>query len=525
MPWKQRTAPFIPCVHSLGKRATCLLVLLVLPFCVWSSPAAAQQAATTTNTLDQPTADLNASVQPTTKVPDVPATFKHPGLLNSMEELQFIKQKIQAGEEPWKSAFEQMKAIKYASLTYKPHPHETASSGFLGKGGGPGGAWDENNDAIAAYTQALMWIFTDNEQYAQNAVDILNAWSILQTHGGPNWYLETAWEGSMWAEGAELIRATYPKWNPDDIAKFSAMLDRAFLPLLHNQLSYGNRELAVCNAMVTIGVFNNDRAAFAEGINHWVSYVPCWIYLTDDGPTPKKPDYWLTSPSNDDLAQMDAGLFPDVKQSWIYTDLDAYMKANKLGNDHGMVQKGDLPGLWYHAPQAAYVDGLCSETFRDLGHCDLGFCQMINTAEIAWHQGIDLYGMQAKRITAFMELESSLHNTDDPLPDAFAKVNPGVSGTFEIAYNHYHNRMGMDLPKTQALIQLYRPLLQQVPSVSAGWCVLKAEPGLRTKDIPGPAVLDIAWESLTHAELNAKGNLPAGNGAVAGTTSTGVGHP
>ena len=461
--------------------------------------------------------------QPAMKVPHIPATFKHPGLLNSKEELQFIKQKIQAGVEPWKSAFDQMKAIKYASLTYKPHPHVTASSGFLGKGGGPGGAYDENDDSIAAYTQALMWIFTDNEQYAQNAVDILNAWSILQTHGGPNWYLETAWEGSMWAEGAELIRATYPKWSADDIAKFSAMLDRAYLPLLHNQLSYGNRELAVCNAMVSIGVFNNDRAAFAEGLNHWVSYVPCWIYLTDDGPTPKKPDYWLTSPSNDDLAQMDEGLFPDVKQSWIYTDLAAFMKENKLGNDHGMV-KEDLGGLWYHAPATAYVDGLCAETFRDLGHCDLGFCQMINTAEIAWHQGIDLYGMNAKRITAFMELEASLH-TDNPLANAFTSVKPGVGGTFEIAYNHYHNRMGMDLPKTEALIQLLRPCLQKVPIVTPGWCHMDAVPGLQAANIPGPAVLDIAWESLTHAELNAKGNLPVGNGAATGTNPSAEAHP
>src|SRR5271156_4415218 len=90
---------------------------------VLSPPPAGLSPAT-----QQATSTSNSFVQPATKVPDVPATFKHPGLLNSMEELQFIKQKIQAGEEPWKSAFEQMKETKYASLTYKPHPHETASS-------------------------------------------------------------------------------------------------------------------------------------------------------------------------------------------------------------------------------------------------------------------------------------------------------------------------------------------------------------------------------------------------------------
>jgi hypothetical protein len=447
-------------------------------------------------------------------VPPIPATFKHPGLLNSMEELQFIKQKIQAGAEPWKSAFDQMKGTKYASLTYIPHPHETTSSGILGKGGAASGAYDENDDDIAAYTQVLMWIFTDNERYAQNAVNILNAWNIYKGSAGANWYLGSAWGVSLWCESAELIRSTYPKWSADDIAKFSAMLDRAYLPVLHNQMAYGNRELAVCNGLVAIGVFNNDRAAFAEGINHWVNYVPGWIYLTADGPTPHKSDYWLTSPSNDDLAQMDEGLFPDVKQSWIYSDETSpeYMKANKLGNDHTMLEKGDLGVLWYHPPPAAYVDGLCAETFRDLGHAELGFSQMINVAEIAWHQGIDLYSMDAKRITAFMELECSLR-MDAQLPDAFKGIKPSGFGisNFEIAYNHYHNRMGMDLPKTEAFIQLLRPFLQKTPVTPLGWCYIltgpagtDVVPGIRGNQMAGPATLDTVWEALTHADLSAK---------------------
>ncbi len=457
----------------------------------------------------------------------VPAKFKHPGLLNSLEELQLVKRKIEAGEEPWKSAFEQMKASKFAALKYKPHPRENVSAGILGAGGAAGGAYDLSEDSIAAYTQALMWICTDNEQHAKNAVSILNAWNIFQCRGRANWYLGSAWDAAQWAEGAELIRATYPKWSPDDIAKFSAMLDRAYLPVLHNQMAYGNRELSVCNGLVAIGVFNNDRAAFAEGVHHWVSYVPCWIYLSKDGPTPRKPDYWLTSPNHEELAKMDAGLFPDVKQSWIYSDETTFTKAikNKLGNDHAMLENGDMDLLWSHAPASAYVDGLCAETFRDLGHCDLGLAQMINTAEIAWHQGMDLYSPESKRITAFMELQSFLR-IGDPIPKVFYSVQPtGMTMTFEIAYNHYHNRMGMNLPKTEALIQqVFRPCLAKVPDIPKGWCCIRPDPGLRANQIAGPAVLDISWEALTHAELNAKGNMPAGSGAAPGTPPPGKEH-
>lgn len=443
-------------------------------------------------------------------LPPIPATFRHPGLLNSLEELHFIKHQIDAGKEPWKTAFEQMKATKYADLNYKPHPHETVSSGFLGAGGVQGGTADESDDAIAAYAQVLMWIFTGDEHYAENAVAILNGWSILQHCEGGNWYLQASWEGSIFPEAAELLRATYPKWSAEDIAKFSTMLDRAFLPLFHNQMAYGNRELSVCNAMVAIGVFTNDRAAFAEGMAHWISYVPCWIYLTEDGPKPRKPDYWLTSPSNDELAKLDAGLFPDVKQSWIYADISAYRKENHLGDDHSAFEQMDMDKLWNNAPEGTYVDGLCAETFRDLGHCDLGYAQMINTAEIAWHQGIDLYAMDAKRITSFMELQSFLR-IGDPIPKAFYSIQAsGIAPTYEIGYNHYHNRIGVDLPKTQAFIeQVLRPCLAKTPNISKGWCWMAVGPGVRSNQINYPAVLDMAWEALTHAELGGTKTPPA----------------
>jgi hypothetical protein len=439
------------------------------------------------------------AAEPAAKVPAVPATFRHPGLLNDLEELHYVRKNIEAGKEPWKSAFETMKASKWANRKYKPHPHETVSSGFLGAGGAAGGAYDETDDAIAAYTQALMWIFTDDEQYAKNAVQILNAWIILKKHEGGNWYLMVAWEGSMFPLGAELIKATYPKWTKEEIARFSDMLNNAYLPILHNRMAYGNREFSVINALMAIGVFNDDRGAFYEGLCHWVSYVPCWIYLTEDGPAPIKPDYWLKSPSNEELAKLDAGLFPNPAAAWF----NMGNNPAHLGDDSSGFKKMDMAQLWSRAPESAYVDGLCAETFRDLGHCDGGFAALINTAEIAWHQGIDLYSMHAKRITAFMELYSFLR-MGDPLPKVFYRVQPaGMTATFEIAYNHYHNRMGIKLPKTELLIQQgIRSCLAKKPIVSAGWSYVDVDPGVRASQVCYPAVLSIAWETLTHANLN-----------------------
>ncbi len=54
-----------------------------------------------------------------------------------------------------------------------------------------------------------------------------------------------------------------------------------------------------------------------------------------------------------------------------------------------------------------FVDGLCWETCRDLGHVNLGFGSMTYAAETAWKQGFDLFEPNKKRLTDFMELHGT----------------------------------------------------------------------------------------------------------------------
>ena len=408
-----------------------------------------------------------------------------------MEELQSIKKKIAAGDEPWKTAFEAMKNSKWASLKYKAKPTETLVAANSG---------DKNCDALAAYTQTLMWIFTDNEQYAQNAMAILNGWSIQKNTEPDSWCLLAT--PAVFAEAGELLKATYPKWQPEDIAKFSAMLNRIYLPMLHNRMAYGGKEFETIYAMMAIGVFNDDRGAFDEALSHFVSYLPCYIYLQEDGPTPKISNYWLSSPSDEDLAKMDASLFP--------TPADAWFSAKQAGpGDGNLLQSADLDRLWSGAMPQAYVDGLGAETFSTKGGLsitDSTFVSLSHAMEVAWHQGVDLYTPNTKRITAFMELHSHLRlRMDETIPPAFYGVMPGqMNATWEVAYNHYHNRKGVDLPWTRELLdKAIRPCLTETPVVTAWWTYVRAAPsGLRATIILYPALGNCAWETLTHGELD-----------------------
>jgi hypothetical protein len=113
------------------------------------------------------------SIEPGKSITDT-FVFTHPGLLNSKAELDFVKAKIKAGTEPWKSSFNKMKNSNFASLNWVPKPIAIVKSDWTPTSNDAG---VENDDATAAYTHALLWYFTDNEAYAKKSVEILNAWS------------------------------------------------------------------------------------------------------------------------------------------------------------------------------------------------------------------------------------------------------------------------------------------------------------------------------------------------------------
>lgn len=423
-------------------------------------------------------------------------TFKHDGMMNTIDELMFIKGKIEAGQEPWASSFEKMKQSKYASKTYTPSPVAIPSAGI--NGANDQGAAAESMDSAAAYTQALLWIFTGEEVYAQNAVKILNGWAnVMQSHGGANWYLQASWAGSKFPAAAELIRATYPGWSQAEIDNFKAMLNRAFLPLFNQRMSYGNRLLSVCNALIAIGVFNEDKAAIHQGLYQYLSYMPNYIYLDGDGDKPIPPTYWLTRPTNEEYYQMHSDKY-SREESWVLVPNNP--KPGVYGDDNTMLTKSSLEEQWYYP--GVYINGLSSETARDLGHVELSIGAVSNIAEIAWNQGIDVYSIFKDRLSAFMELNAALR-LGYVIPDTLngGYIAPqGISPTYEIMYNHLHNRMGMELPITQQFINPYIRAAQAYGTVPS--------PNLFATTIAPQTNLHMLWETLTHAQLNNKASAP-----------------
>jgi len=370
------------------------------------------------------------------------AAFAHPGILNNRAELDFIKAKVKAGAEPWASAYRAMASGKFASLNYKPAPRAVVDCGSYSNP--DNGCTEEKNDAVASYTQALMWYISGNSAYAKKAIEILNSWSaVLKSHTNSNAPLQAAWTVSEFPRAAEIIRHTDAGWAQAEVQAFTDMLNNAFLPLLikGNPTGNGNWELSFIDGMVAIAVFNDDHATFDIAMGLWRKRVPAYFYIASDGPMPMRPS-----------------------------------NTTKYDSDAALIK------LWYS--QTRFIDGLAQETCRDFGHTQYGLAAAVNVAETALHQGVDLYKPEAKRFAAAMEFHAGFLNGDAaPTWLCGGKLDLKKEPTWEIAYNHMHNRMGMELPKTKSLLAKVRPL---VPSHH------------------------MAWEALTHADLGNTGLDPAG---------------
>jgi hypothetical protein len=376
---------------------------------------------------------INVSSSVSTDAADSPPPFHHPGILVNRAQLDFVKAKIAAGAEPWKSAFEAAKSSAPGSLTYAPHPWQTCECGP--RSNPDLGCKDEQHDSEAAYAQALLWYFSGNKTYAENAIKIMNAWSSTLTGGHlrENGPVQAAWCAEVWPRAAEIIRYTYPGWSADDAAKFGKMLTTQYIPSIKDGCcENGNKELSMSEALINIGVFNNDRATFDAGIKMWRGRAPAYIYLTSDGPSPVK-----------------------------------------------AVNCDDMPIWGNKGIKPVFVEGLLQETYRDSGHAALALSAMVNAAETARQQGVDLYAEQGKRIMAALEFQAQFlpPNNSPPPPHLAFNKHP----TWEIAYNHFHNRLGKSLPKMAAVI-----------------------PGNRPTGINH----DMVWETLTHAEVGDIGLPP-----------------
>jgi hypothetical protein len=344
-----------------------------------------------------------------------PVPFVHPGVLVGQAQLDLARQKVAAGVAPWRAAYAQLRASSYASLSWRPKPRATVE---CGSNSNPDrGCTDERDDAVAAYTDALVWYVSRDQRYAAKAIQILDAWPpVLKQHTNSNAKLQAGWAGATFARAAELVRYSGAGWSAAAATRFGTMLRTVFVPLLIDGApgANGNWELIDVDALSGMAVYLDDHTTFAKALALWRARVPAYVYLKSDGPTPVPPP----------------------------------------GSGH--MSKSDLVAYWQG--QSTFVDGLAQETCRDFGHTGWGLEAAVHTAETARLQGVDLYGEQATRLVAGYEFHARYDlGATPPSSLCHGKLHRGLGPVLEVAYDELHNRLGMAMPNTAALLAKTRP--------------------------------------------------------------------
>lgn len=343
-----------------------------------------------------------------------PAVFAHPGVTVSKGQLDFTRGKVDAGAQPWKGAFDQMMASRYADPNRTAKPRATVECGSYSN---PNyGCTDEREDAIAAYTNALAWYLTRDDRYAKKSIELMDAWSaVIKSHTNSNAPLQTGWAGSSWPKAAEIIKHTYTgTWAGS--GRFATMLRDVYLPkVINGSHSNGNWELSMTEAAVGISVFLEDKASYDKAMATFRTRTAAYVYLASDGALPR------TVPSQ---------------------NLDTTAK---------------IVGYWQG--QSTFVTGLTQETCRDLTHTGYGISAIAHIAETSRIQGQDLYGTDVgERLRQALGFQSR-YQLGETVPSWLCggSLNLGLGPLTEVGYNALHHRLGIPMTNTQRLTEQNRP--------------------------------------------------------------------
>jgi hypothetical protein len=183
----------------------------------------------------------------------------HPGILQTRADLDFMKAKIRAGEDPWKSAWDNWLAEPVSSLDFKPQPCAHIVRGAYGAGQ-KGGA-ELSASAAAVSSHVNQWVVTGDEAHARKVIEIFDAWSsTLADFSENDAMLLAGWTGGEFANAAEILRATYPAWRGESLTQFKRMLLTVYVPLLRMYYpeANGNWDAAMMFTLLAIGIFCED---------------------------------------------------------------------------------------------------------------------------------------------------------------------------------------------------------------------------------------------------------------------------
>lgn len=333
--------------------------------------------------------------------------FVHPGGLHTQADFDRMQQEVAAGAHPWIDDWNLLIADPLAQSTYANH-----ATGNMGSS-----RQNADQDAHAAYLNAIRWRVSGDTAYAEEAKNILNAWAakVNQIPTGNNVPGLIGIPIQDFALAGETLRG-YAGWSDADFAAFQSMFTNYLYPVVNDFLTnhngaaidhyWANWDACNIGALIAMGVLNDNTNWFNQGVSYYES-----------------------------------------------------------GAGNGAIN---------HAVWTLYDSGTLGqwqESGRDQEHAQLGVGLLGYAAQTAWNQGVDLFGYNSNRLLAGAEYVAA-YNMDQTVPytlynnsDKVLQYYISVNGrdrlddrpVWELLFNHYAVLEGMSTPNVMAMAQLQRP--------------------------------------------------------------------
>jgi hypothetical protein len=341
--------------------------------------------------------------------------FVHPGILSTREDLDQLRATIlEKPQHPRTTYYSRMKNWEGSSYRYR---HQALPVVKVKAGGVVEEELRFRRDAQAAYACALQWVITGDVRFFNKSKQILNDWADtfvrLETVRGKDTIdqlvVEAGWATPIWVAAAEIVRH-------------------------HNQgeAAWPKTEI-------------KKFSKFLDKL--WEEFGKLYYGLLPQRTVQYRCN-WGTSAA---LSMICVGVFQDNLQR--FQDGIAYWKELLPLN----VERG----------------GEIFETCRDCYHPGYALNTLIQGAEIAHNQGLDLYGVvvdeQPKpRLWYGLEYRARrVLGLENPVPLCFggyANYRSDCSscyqcwyeGGWEIGLNHYKKRVGMECENAERLVRKAR---------------------------------------------------------------------
>jgi hypothetical protein len=196
-------------------------------------------------------------------------TFVHPGIDMNKADLEYMRNQVIAGKQPWKGEFEKLK--EYVPADFKPTPYAHVIRGPYGK---PDiGASDLSKSAECAYSCAILWYISREDHYAETVRDIIAKWSDkLRGFDENDSKLIVGLTGSQFCNAAEILRYNYPGWTEEDTQNTTKLLMSSFYPTIrfYYSIANGNWDGAILHTLLAIAVFTDNEELFDNATYHFL---------------------------------------------------------------------------------------------------------------------------------------------------------------------------------------------------------------------------------------------------------------